>query len=167
MFRLSGLLIVLHIQCEPGWCLLLVVLLPSIPQGFLLRLVCGLLAKPDWTETPGSAGWTTSSLCGSSRTACRRVCVCVSFCCCCVCVNCHLLCCTCLCLLRKLLQYLWLLCNSECVCVCVRMWGSGKSSSHMAELLPVLLKFILFFLRCSLQPNPRFYHKAGRLNLHR
>lgn len=42
---------------------------------------------------------------------------------------------------------------SECVCMYVwmrlwmRLWmqGSGKSSTHLKELIPVLLKFILFF----------------------
>lgn len=45
------------------------------------------------------------------------------------------------------------LCISECVilsecadvCVCLWVQGSGKSSTYLKELIPVLLKFILFF----------------------
>lgn len=39
--------------------------------------------------------------------------------------------------LRKLLLYLWLLCNStcmrECLCVCLWMQGFGKFSTHLAD----------------------------------
>lgn len=47
--------------------------------------------------------------------------------------------------LRKLLQYLWFLCNKECVCVCGRLWtqGSGKSSFHLTSFS--FMKFIPFY----------------------
>lgn len=49
--------------------------------------------------------------------------------------------------LRKLLQYLWFLCNKECVCacVCVHLWtqGSGKFSFHFTIFS--FMKFIPFY----------------------
>lgn len=118
----------------------------------------------DWN--PHSSGGRTTSLpCGRIK---ALVSVCISFCCCSVCLriwqqNCHLLCCTCLRLLRKLLQYLWL-CNNECggvcMCVCVWMRGSGKSSTHLTETFPVLLKFILYFSLVAIcSPNQDFITK--------
>lgn len=47
--------------------------------------------------------------------------------------------------LRKLLQYLWFLCNKECVCARVRVCtqGSGKSSFHLTIFS--FMKFIPFY----------------------
>lgn len=118
----------------------------TVERTFSPSSLCGVLAKPDWTETctlqefeppPCRVAWLKT-----------LVSVCFSFCCCSVCLrfwqqNCHLLCCTCLCLWESCYSISgfratvseWL---SECVCVrvCLWMWmqGSGKSSTHLNKL---------------------------------
>lgn len=135
-------------------------------------LICGALAKPDWTETRAPREAKPPPRCVARLK--MLVSVCISFCCCSVCLriwqqNCHLLCCTCLCLLRKLLQYLWLLRNcvwgGGCACewlyVCLWMQDYGKSSTHLTELFPVLLSsyFIFFSLVALCSPNQGFITK--------
>lgn len=157
--------------------------LPLFPQAYfllllLLLLLCGVLAKPDWTETRAPREAEPTPRCAAELKMLVSVYLILLL----LCVFAYLtaeLPLTVLYLslpLRKLLQYLWLLCNSECgyVCeclyVCLWMRGSGKSSAHLTELFSVLLKFILFFsffFSCSLRPKPGFYHKAGQPNLHR
>lgn len=111
-------------------------------------------AKPDWTETRTPwGGRTTSPLCGSTQNACQRVYLILLL----LCVFAYLtaeLPLTVLYLslpLRKLLQYLWLLCNSvygflcECDCVCVFADAGFWQTRHLNELFPVLLQFIQSF----------------------
>lgn len=87
----------------------------------------------DW-NLDSSGGWTTSPLCGSTQSACQRVYLILLL----LCVFAYLtaeLPLTVLYLslpLRKLLQYLWLLCNSERVSVRVSVWAIG-SGTHLTE----------------------------------
>ena len=127
----------------------------------------------DWN--PHSSGvWTTSLPCGLTQNACQRVFLILLL----LCVFAFLtaeLPLTVLYLslpLRKLLQYLWFLCNGEwvngCVCVCVNVCVCGCGCRVLANPAPTWTSYFLFylnssyvFLSCSLQPKPGFYHKAG------
>ena len=130
---------------------------PHCRAYFLPLLLCGVPAKPDWTETctlqefeppPCRVAWLKT-----------LVSVCFSFCCCSVCLrfwqqNCHLLCCTCLCLWESCYSISGFCATvSECVCVwvCVCVFGCGcRVLANLAptwtSYFPVLLQFILCFL---------------------
>lgn len=111
----------------------------------LLPLWSAGQTRLDW-NLHSSGVWTTSLPCGLTQNACQRVFLILLL----LCVFAFLtaeLPLTVLYLslpLRKLLQYLWFLCNGEwviewmCVCarVCLWMWmqGSGKSSTHLNKL---------------------------------
>lgn len=118
----------------------------------LFLLCCGVPAKPDLAWSPDfSEGWSTFVLCGSTKSAHRRVyllllCACVR-----ACVfsqiwqqNCHLFFYSSL-PLRKLLQCLWMLCNEECACVCVDagLWQIHhlNNSSSSGCFFPLYLLF--------------------------
>lgn len=70
--------------------------------------------------------------------------------------------------LRKLLQYLWFLCNKECVCVCTLVdAGFWQIQFPLDKFLFYEIHPILFFFSCSLQSKPGFYHEAGHSYPHR
>lgn len=124
------------------------VLFPSFPQAYFLH--CGVLAKPDWTHEFGACfgGSAASPAAGLFSKAPVSVYLILLL----LCVFAYLtadLALTVLYLsspLRKLLQYLWLLCNSECACAFLWMQDSGKSGVHLTELFSLLLNFILLWV---------------------
>lgn len=164
MLRLDGVYLAGPLRASHPiirWTGLLLTVCSSLPLIVTHFLLCGVLAKPDWTET-------------RTQNASQRVYVILLLLCVFVYPTAELPL-TVLYLslpLRKLLQYLWMLCNSVCarvcervrergsVCVCLWMQGSGKSTTHLSKLFPVLLQFVFFFFSCSLQLKPGFYHKA-------
>lgn len=143
---------------ELGCYLVFAVLFPSF-SSVLPPLGGPGQTRLDWS-LDFSEGWTTFMQCGSTQSDCRLVFLILLL----LCVFVYLTAELPLIVLysslplRKLLPCLWLLCNSEWVCVCLWMQGCGKSSTHLYKLFHVFLKVILFFLICSLQSKAGFCH---------
>lgn len=124
---------------------------PLIPQAYFL-LHCGVLAKPDWTETQAPCEAEPPPRCVARLK--MLVSVCISFRCCSVCLriwqqNCHLLCCTCLCLWESCYSISGC-CATVSVGVCVRVCMCVCGCGVLANPAPTwpnyfLLKFILIF----------------------